>query len=155
MEIRRILSEEINTIVKMWVDFVADQRQYDDFFVTSTEGQLKLKNKLHEYLKDDDYLLIGAFEENELTGYLLAQISEHPPFFENTRFCNLRHIYIVENHRDKGYGSKLVNYAKEWAIQKGINRIELLVAASNKKAIQFYYNHGFNDFCFLLANNFK
>ena len=151
MEIRRIQPEDINSVVEMWVEFMDDQHQYDDFFERSPEGEIRLKDRLHEYLRDVNYLLAGAFYGTELAGYVLAQISDHPPFFRRTQFCNLRHLYIKETYRNQQYGKALVEFTKEWSRQKGIHRIELLVAAKNKNAISFYYDQGFDDFCLLLA----
>lgn len=153
MEIRRIQPEEVNTVVQMWVDFVDDQFQYDDFFIRSPEGQLNLKNKLHEYLRDVNYLIAGAFVGAEMVGYILAQVSEHPPFFERRQFCNLRHLFVREEYRNKNYGAELIRFTKEWAKQKGLNRIELLVAAKNERAIRFYHNHGFKNFCMVLSHD--
>ena len=153
MEIRRIFSEEINEVVKLWTALVNDQFQYDPFFVTDSEGQLNLKNRLHTYVKDNNYLITGAFHEAELVGYALAQISEHPPFFKVSRYCNLRHVFVKENYRNIGIGNNLVKYIKEWAKQKGVNRIELLVASENIDAIRFYHNHGFNNFGLVLTQN--
>jgi ribosomal protein S18 acetylase RimI-like enzyme len=151
MEIRKIHPEEINEVVRMWKEFVDNQYQYDDFFVRSPEGMIHLKNKLHEYQKDDHYLLIGAFNGSEVAGYILAQVSEHPPFFNNKRFCNVRHVFVKEKYRNQKYGENMMLYTKNWALSKGIKRLELLVAANNDRAIRFYHNMGFKDFCKVLS----
>ena len=155
MEIRAVQPEEINTIVDMWVDFVDDQYQYDDFFIRNPEGKINLKNKLHHYVKDDDYLLIGAIKDNKIAGYVLAQVSEHPPFFETSKFCNIRHVFLKPEYRNKKYGTKLMQYTIEWAKEKGVERAELLVAAKNEDAIRFYRNLGFNDFCLVMTKNLE
>ncbi len=146
MDIRKVKHSELNDVVDMWKELADDQFQYDNFFVRSPHGHINMKNQMKGYLKDNNCLLLGSFLNEKMIGYALAQISEYPPYFENTRYCNLRHIFVKPSYRNIKYGAQIVQYVKNWAKEKGVKRIELLVASKNDNAIRFYRNLGFYDF---------
>lgn len=55
----------------------------------------------------------------------------------------LEDLVIRQDHRDQGYGGKLVEYAVSYAKEKGFLRLTLLTDKPNHRAKQFYLNHGF------------
>ena len=55
----------------------------------------------------------------------------------------LEDLVIRQDHRDQGYGGKLVEYAVNYAKEKGFLRLTLLTDKPNYRAKQFYLNHGF------------
>lgn len=50
-----------------------------------------------------------------------------------------------ENHRGKGYGSKLLKYLLELAEEIGCHKVMLMVKPENNKAKKFYEKMGFNS----------
>jgi len=47
-------------------------------------------------------------------------------------------LYIHENYRNKGLGTKILEHLQEWALEKGAGRIQLLVDEHNLAAQEFY-----------------
>lgn len=52
-------------------------------------------------------------------------------------------IIINKNHRNKGYGEKLLNYVIKDIKNNGFNKLSLNVNKYNKKAIKLYKKKGF------------
>ena len=55
----------------------------------------------------------------------------------------IERIYLIKKFQGKGFGKKMIEFAKEIAIQKKKNRIWLGVWEKNPKAIGFYQKMGF------------
>jgi GNAT superfamily N-acetyltransferase len=55
----------------------------------------------------------------------------------------LEDLVIRQEHRDMGYGSQLLDYAKAYAIEKKFLRITLLTDKSNELTKRFYLERGF------------
>lgn len=52
-------------------------------------------------------------------------------------------IIVTESSRGKGYGTALMNAAKEWAKERDCNFINLDVLVNNPDAIKLYEKLGF------------
>ena len=55
----------------------------------------------------------------------------------------LEDLVVRSDHRGQGYGGRLLEYAEEYARQKGFLRITLLTDKPNEKAQHFYLKHGY------------
>lgn len=55
----------------------------------------------------------------------------------------LEDLVIHRDHRGQGYGTRLLEYAKEFAKDKNFVRITLLTDLPNESVKQFYLRHGF------------
>lgn len=60
-----------------------------------------------------------------------------------SRVVILEDMIVSNEYRDKNIGSKLLEFAKEFAKSKGIERITLLTDDDNFKAHNFYEKNGF------------
>lgn len=57
----------------------------------------------------------------------------------------LEDLVILPEHRGRGYGSMLIEHAKNYAREKNFLRITLLTDKPNARATEFYKKHGFVD----------
>lgn len=62
-----------------------------------------------------------------------------------SRVAILEDMVIAPQHRGLGVGSLLLNYAIDFAKQKGCKRITLLTDNDNEAAHRFYEQHGFTE----------
>ena len=60
-------------------------------------------------------------------------------------FAVIRRFVVHPQHRSKGIGRRLVNYALEEAAKMGCNVIELSVDPKNERPHRFYESLGFRD----------
>lgn len=153
MEIRPVNRQEIDKILQLWIDLVKNQRQYDRFFELRADGPKKMKNRLLKYIEDENFLIPVVVLNDKIVGYALAQITTYPPFFKTDTLCEIRHMFIKEPFRNKKHGTRLLEYIKSWTQEKGVRRMELLVAADNKQAIKFYRSLGFHNFCLRMVHH--
>lgn len=83
--------------------------------------------------RDKADIHIAAFYDNVLVGCLLLL-----PVAENV--LKMRQVAVDEAFRSKGLGSRLVNFAEEYAQEHGYKKIEL---NAREIAIAFYQRHNY------------
>ncbi|MGD2270819.1 MAG: GNAT family N-acetyltransferase [Desulfobacterales bacterium] len=105
-----------------------------------------------------------AVEETEVIGMALSYPSsyhtitdEMRSFLPADRLAHLSHFYsarienswyldalcVVESHRRKGIGERLISLTKEKAIENGYHALSLIVFADNRLTIPAYERNGF------------
>lgn len=90
-------------------------------------------------IEGDDMLLVAVSDSSEIIGFIWAQ--------RGTANRTLHTAYIVvgirEGYRGQGIGTEFFRRLDEWAMAKGIIRLELTVVAGNDIAKHLYEKSGF------------
>lgn len=112
----------------------------EEDFVIDTEKQLK---GLRLLLAEPERCRIFVAEfEDEIIGMcavqLLVSTAEGGPvmLFED--------FIVSESHRSRGIGAQLIQAAEAWGKSHHATRFQLLADKDNRKALDFYQNHGWN-----------
>lgn len=102
---------------------------------------------LKSFLEHPEKALVVAVEGNSMVGFLNCQLSTTPslPMLRPRTFATVDNIFVVPSHRNRGIGARLVDEAKSWARQKGVEALQLTVYCSNRMAMEFYEKLGFVD----------
>ena len=91
-------------------------------------------------LAHTDLTAFVAVYEKEIVGWIgLA----HTIIIESLPYCEINGLVIDENHRGKGIGKLLVEKAKHWAKEKGIDKLKLRCNIIRTEAHLFYQHLGF------------
>lgn len=69
-------------------------------------------------------------------------------FWMSGRTCYISSLITNADEREKGYGTALLNHAKELATKKSCNAIILDSGFQRKKAHSFYEHYGFGKGCY-------
>jgi len=83
---------------------------------------------------------------DEMRGFFPAERLEHFSAFYSSRVENtwfLDALCVIESHRRRGIGEKLISLTKEKAVANGYNALSLIVFADNALAIPVYIRTGF------------
>lgn len=83
---------------------------------------------------------------DEMRSFFPADRLEHFSHFFSSRIENswfLDALCVIESHRGRGIGEKLISLSKEIAIANGYNALSLIVFADNALAIPVYERTGF------------
>lgn len=100
-----------------------------------------------EYFSDmlNNEVVFIAEANNKIVGYLAGSINVEQSY--NTRtLAELDNMYILEEYRKYGIGSKLVNELKTYCRSLGIQELKVTASYKNINAINFYRKNGFEDF---------
>jgi len=100
------------------------------------------KEKLHSYLfgKTPKAEVIIAEENNKPIGFAL--FFHNFSTFEGRPGLYLEDLFILPEHRSKGYGKKLLKYLANIAIERDCARFEWCVLDWNRPSIKFYEKQG-------------
>lgn len=99
-----------------------------------------LLNMIEQFRQSDNSTILVAEKDDELIGYVLARGG-------NAR-RNKHSAYIVtgvlKQYRGQGIGTRLFNRLEEWAVSRGVTRLELTVVTQNVNGLSLYEKAGYN-----------
>lgn len=135
MRFRVAKEEDIKSLSKLLNELFSLEKE----FVPNEALQIKA---LETIIKDEKVGHIIVCEiENEIVAMLNLLYSISTAL--GNRVVILEDMIVSSKCRDKNIGSKLLDFAKEFAKSQGIKRITLLTDNDNFKAHNFYEKNGF------------
>lgn len=106
-------------------------------FTVSVEEERKM---LEDCRKSENSIFVVAEEEGQIIGLLICTGRDRIKIKHNT----VLGMSVDKRYRNRGIGSKLLEYAIDWARStKVVKRIELYVFTTNERAIHLYEKYGF------------
>ena len=99
---------------------------------------IEVYGNMQKFIEDGSAILIGAFEDNKIIGFIWAYEIKEETYHVNYYAVNV-------NNRKLGIGQKLLDELYKIAKQNGIKKVELLVEAHNEIAIKKYKNNEFEE----------
>jgi ribosomal protein S18 acetylase RimI-like enzyme len=98
--------------------------------------------KIESLRKTDRGLYVVAERGGEIVGHLLL---DPMPLAANSHVCTLT-IVVYPPWQGRGIGKQLLDHAIKWAEgNRNVEKIELMVRATNDRAIGLYRSHGFEE----------
>ena len=129
--ITQLYREQFREMAKLIPDFIKEGEQSTEF----------IENII---AKDDSDILVYEYNRN-IVGLILLQAKTRPDFdfIIPGKYCYIMDIIVTEKHRGKGFGTALMNSAKDWAKEQNCNFVNLDVLVNNSAAIRLYNKLGF------------
>ena len=129
--ISELYREQFREMAKLIPDFIKEGNQSVEF--------------LEKTISSDDSDILVYENDGRVVGFILLQAKERPDFdfMLPGKYCYIMDIIVTESHRNKGYGTALMNAAKTWAKEHNCNFINLDVLVNNPGAINLYKKLGF------------
>ena len=146
MKIRKARQRDVDYIAQLWKEFMDFHRQHDDHFSRSRRGHLQFKDFLSKKISARNALVLVAQVNRRIVGYIVASIDAYVPVFIEKRYGAIYDLMVDSGFRRRGIGRRLVCEAREWFRKRGIKRMELSVAASNRLAVRFWSRVGFKTY---------
>ena len=131
LAISELYCEQFRGMAKLIPDFIKEGNQSTEFIENTIANE------------ESDILVY----ENAgiVVGFILLQAKIRPDFqfMLPGKYCYIMDIIVTENNRCKGFGTALMNAAKDWAKERDCNFINLDVLVNNPGAIKLYEKLGF------------
>ena len=130
-EISELYREQFREMSKLIPDFIKEGDQSIDF--------------LEKTISDVESDILVYENDGTVVGFILLQAKERPDFdfMLPGKYCYIMDVIVTESHRSKGYGTALLNSAKDWAKEQNCSFINLDVLVNNPEAIKLYEKLGF------------
>ena len=103
--------------------------------------QQTLQN-INAVLKSNHHTAFVAVRENKIVGWIGAT---QAIMLEVMPHCEINGLVIDQNYRGKGVGKHLVERVKQWAKEKGNDRLTLHCNVKRTEAHLFYEHIGFKE----------
>ena len=129
--ISELYREQFREMSKLIPDFIKEGDQSTEF--------------IEKTIANDDSDVLVCEENGKVIGFILIQAKARPDFdfMLPGKYCYIMDIIVTENHRGKGFGTALMNSAKDWAKEQNCSFINLDVLVNNPGAIKLYEKLGF------------
>ena len=131
-------------VMKIWkegLDYHAALSKSD--FALDEDAPRFWTKSFNRNLKRKDVKLLVAVKNRAIIGYLLGQAHRRPRYFKTKRCGFIGELAVTEKERGKGTGKLLLNAFLEWAYQKGLPYVNLLVDSRNLAGRGFWKKTGF------------
>ncbi len=129
MEIRKATAADFETIMFLIQEFAS--------FIRTPE---KVSLTLDQMIRDRDYFQCLVVEENAVIVGFSTYFFAYYSWIGKTLY--LDDLYVQEQHRGKGIGTKLFDAIVETAKKEGCKKVRWQVSNWNSNAISFYKNKG-------------
>ena len=109
-----------------------------------------------KYFNDmlNNEIIYIALDRDKVVGYLAGSINIQGSYVTKS-LAEIDNMFILEEYRKYGIGTKLINAFKEYCFQNQIEELKVTASAKNKNAIDFYIKNGFNEFEITLKQKIK
>lgn len=146
IEIKKAGVEDFDTLIELndgLVDF--ENTIVNDFYSSTWNKTEQGKNIFkHNLLSSFNTNVFIAYDEDRPIGYIIGALEERT-WRIKSRVGIIRHIFVVDDYRNKGIGKILMNSVMNYFQQNNRQTIKVDVLAQNAKAVNFYEGFGFGE----------
>jgi len=154
IKIRDAVMEDLDSILDLSCKLFKNDSQFDgtlDPEWNKREGRDYFTRRIQE---DDDCAFV-AFVDEEIVGYLTGVITSSESYRIKLKIADLSDMFVLEDYRNQGVGSRLCQEFNDWAESKNVDRLKVVASAGNQKAREFYERSEFEDYDVTLEKNLK
>jgi Acetyltransferases len=134
MKIREVTDQDLNGLLTLYTQL------HDNPFPDETE---ELKNLWRSILEDKNHhIIVGTIEDKIVTSCVVVII---PNLTRNQRpYALIENVITDEGHRNQGYATLVLDYAKELAKKENCYKIMLMTGSKKESTLNFYEKAGYN-----------
>ena len=140
--VRKATIDDLSSILKLYREQFKEMSKLIPDFIKIGDQSIDFIEKI--IINDDSDILVYE-NDSEVVGFILLQAKVRPDFsfIVPGKYCYIMDLIVTEKYRDKGFGTALMNSAKDWAKERDCNFINLDVLSNNPRAITLYEKLGY------------
>jgi len=102
-------------------------------------------NWFQEVLENGKKALFVAAVDGQIAGVILLEImmAEDGPILLPRRYGYVSELAVLQAYQGRGIGKALMQQAKQWSLEQGVNELELQVWEDNHRAVALYEKLGY------------
>jgi ribosomal protein S18 acetylase RimI-like enzyme len=145
MEVRKAQTSDIEKLIELNLEVHAIHLQERPKLFKKLSAE-DIRSSLSHVLTQESAEIFVCLNEGQIVGYVLLRIVTPPesPVQKVRTLLYVDQIDVKEGYRRQGVGKLLLEAAKEYAVEKGLDRIILDVWNFNSEAISFFHSQGFS-----------
>lgn len=108
----------------------------------------ELRDHIYTIRDDPKQRIVVAERDGVLCGFAVLNHIVRPenPFMSERNYLDIDEFCVDEAYRRQGVGTALIDFARAYAKEQGLDRVELNVWEFNKDALAFYEAAGFQTY---------
>ncbi|MBS3817348.1 MAG: GNAT family N-acetyltransferase [Candidatus Thermoplasmatota archaeon] len=146
IEVRKAEEKDLDEVVEMWYDLATDHEKMMEGYDLSENARENWKDFVEKGLERNGMCTFVAEDEEELLGFLNVIIRERLAIFKETEIGMILDVFVKEERRDEGVGSKLTERAERWIDEKGVNVAVITVSPENEGGVKFWDDRGYETY---------
>jgi ribosomal protein S18 acetylase RimI-like enzyme len=134
--------KQLSIRVAQKTDIPAMANLLNELFAIEVDFQIDLEKQqrgLTLLLESNHAVVFVAELENQIIGMCSLQILISTA--QGSKVGLIEDVIITKNHRKQGIGNQLLETLKNWAMQQGLTRLQLLADKNNQNALDFYQSN--------------
>ena len=145
MELVEAGKEELETYIELWFSLAKSMEKYSEFNkLTYDRIDEVSEDGFIEHFECEEYAYYLIKENGETIGFTLLKQGEHPSR-EYSNYTKIVNLFIREDHRNQGHGSKVIEKIKQIARGQGSDHLKVASEWDNNGAISFYRENEFEE----------
>lgn len=148
--IRKATINDAEDIDKLLTLLIRDEKKYD-----SNTNEFFTVDKFYEnIIPNDSNAVFVATCNNKIIGYLFGYILNNGDV-DIDKTSKLDALFVLEEYRNNGIATNLINEFKEWSINNKAKYMEVQVLNDNEEAYKLYSKEKFVPFKSILINKLE
>lgn len=145
--IRQADTVDMSSILPLWRELMEFHASLDPYFTLRPDAENNFKKFLLSNLeeKEKNHIVL-AEADGEVVGYMMGLILTNPPVFELKQYGEIMDACVSPQHRRSQIGEQLFQAMKNWFQSKGLTRIDINAAATNRVSNSFWKKMGFRPY---------
>lgn len=145
MKIRQAVLSDFDQIVEIFTNHFEHDSRFAPIFNTSYPSTDDGKEFIAKFLVRSDYFLYVLEDKRVIVGYIAGVIKKNSAR-KSVKYAEIEGIYLKNNIRESGWGTKLMLKLKEQLKGKQITRLKVVTNENNSVARNFYEKNKFKEF---------
>lgn len=134
MKIREVIDQDLKGLLTLYTQL------HDNPLPEETEELISLWRSILE--DKNHHIIIGTIEDKIITSCVVVIV---PNLTHSQRpYALIENVITHESHRNKGYASLILDYAKELAKKENCYKIMLMTGSKKESTLNFYEKAGYN-----------
>ena len=135
MEIREAVKEDLEQLLELYT-------QLNDNKMPELDG--RPEGVLDKMLVDRDHHIIVGLVGGRIISSCVTVIIPNLTH-EQRPYALVENVVTDKDHRNKGYATQLLNYAKQIAVKENCYKISLMTGSKEESTLNFYRKAGYNS----------
>lgn len=135
MEIREIHQDELQKLLALYTHLHDNAMPVIDDRITT------LWNRI---ISDTDHHVLVGIKDDEIISSCILLIIPNMTH-EQRPYAIIENVVTHAHHRNKGYATKVLRFAREIALQENCYKIMLMTGSKDEHVLRFYEHAGYNQ----------
>jgi ribosomal protein S18 acetylase RimI-like enzyme len=138
MEIAKPSLASADTLVSLWMDLAAGQRDYGSHLLIRVNEPL-IRDMIGEHIATGR---VFVARDDSIVGFVTFTV-ERTAFEQDVDRGIVENLYVAPEYRDDGVGTALLEAAEDDLRDRGVDAIALEAMADNEAGREFYRANGY------------